>query len=125
MAEELELDPDGGYAGNIAEAVHGIAEAASQKVLGDHEWNEKYVERWINEICEENMAQLLKLDLPYKWMVTVSILQKYPKYMGLASSVSWENNSDGVETCIWPNMKRKETYAKSLIAITQIWAIRF
>ena len=63
------------------------------------------------------MKELVDLHLPYKWIVTATVLQKKDKNMALASSVSWENNSDGAETCIFPNLKKKDTYSMTVMSI--------
>ena len=94
-------------------------------MLTGQEWDEKKVEGWVNGICEKAMEGLIVLGLPYKWTVTATVLQKFPKFMAVASSVSWENNSDGAETVLWPPIKRKDTWSMTVMAVVQIYAVRF
>ena len=118
-----ELDPDGGFSGPISEAVHKIAEDAAEATLSGQDWDEKKVEVWVDSIAETCMGGLVGLGLPYKWTVTVTVLQKYPKTMSVASSVSWANASDGAETVLWPPIKRKDTWAMTVMAVVQVFAV--
>ena len=89
------------------------------------EWDEKKVEGWVDALTEKTMGSLIELNLPYKWTVTATVVQKYPKFMAVASSVSWENAADGAETILWPPPKRKDCWSMTVMCVLQIYAVQF
>lgn len=124
MANIEEIDEDAGFSG-AQEAIKGCLENAAEAVLNEQEWDEKKVPGWVNEICERTMENLLKLNLPYKYLITCMVHQKYQQAFGTASSVIWENNVDGTETVHWPNLRSKDKATMTVMSTTTVFCVRF
>ena len=120
MAEEM--DDDLSFP---SEEIKIILEQVIESVLETAEWDEKKVPAWINEIVEKSMKQIIELKYPYKFIVTCMLLQKTDKPLMSSFSVSWENNMDGIEQHIYPPVRQKDGYTRTIECFTAVMAVKF
>ena len=94
MAEEVDqLEDDNSFPNEDIEIK--ITEVA-EEVLKDAMWDEQKVPQWINQINEKLMQQLMTLNKPYKYVITVVMQQKTGAQISGAVSCYYENTTDGV-----------------------------
>lgn len=48
---------------------------AIESTLTNVQYDEKMVPHWINEICEKTMKELVKAGKPYKYVITVMLME--------------------------------------------------
>ncbi len=87
----------------VVEDVETVIKSAIGSVLNDTLYNPKKVNDWSNNIIAGALKSLQSLNRPYKYTITVIIMQK--NGAGLVSSVStfWDVQSDGLCKVMWEN----------------------
>ena len=89
-------------------------------------WDEKMVPQWINQINEKLMQQLMTLNKPYKYIVTVVMQQKAQATISGAISCYYENTTDGVVAAVFPPQARqKDSSQKTLQSLITVFATKF
>lgn len=63
------------------------------------------VPHWINEITEKAMKELIELEKPYKFIVTVMLMENRGAGHYTTYSCLWENYIDGIGNKLWPAMR--------------------
>ena len=109
-------------AGDIENLVNETAE----DVLKDAIWDEKEVPHWINKICEDVTEKLVRMQRPYKFIVTCLMQQKVLQSVCHSSySCLYENATDGVQVVLYPPPSRKETSTKTVGCLITVFSTRF
>ena len=104
MAEEADnLEDDNTFPSEDIEIKIG---EVAEDVLKDAMWDEHKVPMWINQINEKLMFQLMSLNKPYKYVVTVVMQQKTGAQISGAVSCYYENTTDGVIAQTYPPSSR-------------------
>mmetsp|Transcript_101042 Transcript_101042/g.261674 ORF Transcript_101042/g.261674 Transcript_101042/m.261674 type:complete len:111 (-) Transcript_101042:34-366(-) len=87
----------------VSEQVNDIVKNAVTKTLGASPYNKERVNAWTNQIIDDTLKELTKLDKPFKYVVTSVIMQKSgsPLHTGLA--LYWDTKTDGV-SCVQVGM---------------------
>ena len=83
------------------------------------------VPTWINIICERIMKDLVELKRPYKYIVNCMLVQKTDKPLFSTFSVHWENNTDGIDNLIYPPIRNKDSYSKTIQCLASVMAVKF
>ena len=98
----------------------------AEEVLKDAMWDEHKVPMWINMINEKLMFQLMSLNKPYKYVVTVVMQQKTGAQISGAVACFYENTTDGVSAQTYPPQSRaKDVGQKTLQSLITVFATRF
>ena len=99
---------------------------AIESTLETAQWDEDKVPHWINEICEKTMKSLGELKFsPYKFIVTVMLVQKTDKALFNCFSTLYENNCDGIETVMYPPPRNKDSFSKTIQCYGAVMAVRY
>ena len=120
MADEI--DDDAGWPN---EEINQAVTSTIELILSDAKWDEKMVPTWINEIVEKSMKALVDMKLPYKFIVTCMLIQKTEKPICSSFSVNWENNNDGIENIIYPPLRQKDSYDKTIACLATVMGVKF
>ncbi len=124
MAEEADqLEDDNSFP---SEDIEQKIQEVADDVLKDAMWDEQKVPMWINLINEKLMLQLMSLNKPYKYVVTVVMQQKTGAQISGAVSCFYENTTDGVQALVYPQQSRtKESGQKTLQSLITVFATKF
>jgi len=80
-----------------------IAKEQIERVLGTNNYQHVQVNHWTAAIIEQTIAQLTKLNKPYKYIVTCAIMQKTGAGFHMANANYWDNTTDVSATVRWEN----------------------
>lgn len=85
------------------EDVETVVKSAIGVVLNNAMYNPNKVENWSNSIIDTTLKGLQSLNRPYKYAVSVIIMQK--NGAGLISTISsyWDTTKDGYCKVTWEN----------------------
>jgi len=80
----------------VSEQVNEIVKIAITKTLGSSAYSKDKVNAWCAQIIDDCLKELAKLNKPFKYVVTCTIMQKNgaPMHTGLA--LFWDTKTDGV-----------------------------
>ncbi|XP_026497601.1 dynein light chain Tctex-type [Vanessa tameamea] len=87
----------------IVDDVSKIIKEAIENSIGGTAYQHNKVNQWTSAVVESCLCQLTKLQKPYKYVVTCTIMQKNGAGLHTASSCFWDNNTDGSCTVRWEN----------------------
>mmetsp|Transcript_14759 Transcript_14759/g.37890 ORF Transcript_14759/g.37890 Transcript_14759/m.37890 type:complete len:80 (+) Transcript_14759:41-280(+) len=73
------------------------------------------VDGWTANIVEQTLKKLSALGKPFKYIVSVVILQKTGTGLHTASSCFWDNQTDGSCTVRWEN--------KTMYVVTSVFGL--
>ena len=79
-----------------SEDLERISLESIEGVLKEAVFDDRKVDQWINEICEETMRKLSESTKPYKYIITCTITQKTNAGLHVTSSLLWENSLDSI-----------------------------
>ena len=80
-----------------------VIKSAIGSVLTDAEWKGSKVEDQSNSIIAATLKGLQSLNRPYKYAVTVILMQKVGAGLVSAASTFWDATSDGLCKVCWEN----------------------
>ena len=120
MADEIDED-----AGWPSEEINQLVTSQVELILADAMWDPKMVPQWVDEIVEKCMKALVNMKLPYKFIVTCMLVQKTDKPLYSSFSVNWENNNDGIENVIYPPLRQKDSYSKTIACLCTVMGVKF
>ena len=85
------------------EDVETVVKSAIESVLSEAMYNPKKENDWSNSIIASSLKGLQSLNRPFKYVITIIIMQKNGS--GLISSVStyWDATKDGLCKVTWEN----------------------
>nr|CAH8822992.1 unnamed protein product [Trichobilharzia regenti] len=72
-------------------------------VIGNAEYTSNMVKKWTGIITEQSIAQLARLNRPFKYMVSCVLMQKNGAGLQAASACYWDASTDGYYTLKWEN----------------------
>ncbi|XP_078514386.1 dynein light chain Tctex-type 3 [Lissotriton helveticus] len=72
-------------------------------ILGEVDYDQGEVNRWMASVVEQSLARLVKLGKAYKYIVSCTVMQKCGSGLHTASSCFWDNSTDGNCTVRWEN----------------------
>jgi hypothetical protein len=90
------------------EKVDPIVNAALDNVLTGKVYAEAEVDGWVNAICEETIAALAELDIPFKFIVNVVLMQSTGAGVNAALAEFCDGAVDGTCVTRWPQEKNKD-----------------
>ena len=59
--------------------------------------------QWTSQLVESCLKRLTALNKPFKYVVTLAIMQKNGAGLHTAASCYWDNTTDGSRTVRWEN----------------------
>ena len=90
------------------EKVDPLVMAALDTVLTGKVYSEAEVDGWVNAICEETIAGLAELDIPFKFIVNAVLMQSTGAGVNAALSEFCDGAVDGTCVTRWPQEKNKD-----------------
>ncbi|XP_026272285.1 dynein light chain Tctex-type 1-like [Frankliniella occidentalis] len=95
-----ELDDDQRFSN---EEVSSIVHECVDNAIGENSFSNEMASIWSSTIASACIANLNKLNKPYKYTMTCSIMQKNGAGVHSASSCYWDNSNDAVCSVQWEN----------------------
>ncbi|CAE7364755.1 Dynlt1 [Symbiodinium pilosum] len=83
----------------VSEQVNEIVKNAITKTLGGSQYSKERVTSWTNQIIDECLKELAKLNKPFKYVVTCIIMQKSGAPLHTALTLHWDTKTDGT-SCV-------------------------
>lgn len=90
------------------EKIDPLVMAALDNVLTGKLYSEAEVDGWVHAICEEVIAALAELDVPYKFIVNAVLMQSTGAGVNAALSEFCDGAVDGTCVTRWPQEKNKD-----------------
>ncbi|XP_063233828.1 dynein light chain Tctex-type 1 isoform X2 [Bacillus rossius redtenbacheri] len=87
----------------VVDEVSTIIKEAVETTIGGNVYNVAKVNQWTSSVVETCLGALTKLQKPFKYIVTCTIMQKNGAGLHSASSCFWDNSTDGSCTVRWEN----------------------
>jgi len=87
----------------VVDEVSNIIKEAVESAIGGNAYAHNKVNQWTSNVVEQCLNQLTKLQKPFKYIVTCTIMQKNGAGLHTASSCFWDNTTDGSCTVRWEN----------------------
>lgn len=97
------MDFDDGSRDFSAEDVETIVKSNIAVVLNDAMYNGQKTNDWSNSIIDSTLKGLQSLNRPFKYIVTVVIMQKNGAGMVSSASTYWDATKDGLCKVKWEN----------------------
>ncbi|XP_046668962.1 dynein light chain Tctex-type 1 [Homalodisca vitripennis] len=87
----------------VVDEVSNIIKDAIEETIGGNTYQQSKVNQWTSSVVDACLAALTKLQKPFKYIVTCTIMQKNGAGLHTASSCYWDNTTDGSCTVRWEN----------------------
>ncbi|XP_065224708.1 dynein light chain Tctex-type 1 [Planococcus citri] len=87
----------------VVDEVSSIIKQSIEDAIGGNTYQQNKVNMWTTQVVESCLQALTKLNKPFKYIVTSTIMQKNGAGLHSASSCYWDNNTDGSCTVRWEN----------------------
>lgn len=87
----------------VVDDVSKIIKESIEVSIGGNTYSHQKVNNWTSSVVENVLGALCKLNKPYKYIVTCTIMQKNGAGLHTASSCYWDNATDGSCTVRWEN----------------------
>nr|CAD7199481.1 unnamed protein product [Timema douglasi]CAD7257801.1 unnamed protein product [Timema shepardi]CAD7425615.1 unnamed protein product [Timema monikensis]CAD7452307.1 unnamed protein product [Timema tahoe]CAD7575070.1 unnamed protein product [Timema californicum]CAD7590783.1 unnamed protein product [Timema genevievae] len=87
----------------VVDEVSTIIKEAIETSIGGNGYQHNKVNQWTSSVVEACLGALTKLQKPFKYIVTCTIMQKNGAGLHTASSCFWDNSTDGSCTVRWEN----------------------
>ncbi|XP_069696313.1 dynein light chain Tctex-type 1 [Periplaneta americana] len=87
----------------VVDEVSTIIKEAIENSIGGNAYQHNKVNQWTSSVVEACLGALTKLQKPFKYIVTCTIMQKNGAGLHTASSCFWDNSTDGSCTVRWEN----------------------
>lgn len=92
----------------VQEEVSLVIKESVESTIGVNTYQHNKVSQWSSNIVEQCLKRLTALGKPFKYVVSVVILQKTGAGLHTASSCYWDNQTDG--SCTWRLDNNKSMY---------------
>uniref|UniRef100_A0A8D8LKL8 Dynein light chain Tctex-type 1 n=1 Tax=Cacopsylla melanoneura TaxID=428564 RepID=A0A8D8LKL8_9HEMI len=92
-----------------------IIKEAIEDCIGGNTYNSAKVSTYVSQVVETIMANLIKLEKPFKYVVNGTVMQKLGAGLHTSSSCLWDDNTDGSCTVRWEN--------KTMYCIVSVYAL--
>eukprot|EP00906_Rhabdomonas_costata_P001974 RCo003118 len=86
-SEEITLNSD---------KIHEIIDESMKTTLNSVQWNGKKVDQWTSNIIEHCLKRLAEMKKPFKYIVTVILMQKTGAGFHSSYCAYWDNSADGM-----------------------------
>merc|ERR1712224_1092074 len=83
----------------VVDEVSMIIKESVENSIGVNAYQHNKVNGWTSSIVEQSLKKLTGLGKPFKYIVSVVILQKTGAGLHTASSCYWDNTTDGAVQC--------------------------
>ncbi|KAG8229070.1 hypothetical protein J437_LFUL005704 [Ladona fulva] len=83
--------------------VSNIIKEVIENTIGANTYQNSKVNQWTSTVVESCLSSLNKMQKPFKYVVTCTIMQKNGAGLHSASSCYWDDKSDGTCTVRWEN----------------------
>ena len=80
----------------VTEQVQEIVKHAISGTLGQSVYSKKMVSGWCGGIADGCLKELAKLNKPFKYVVSVVIMQKNGSPLHTAATAFWDTKTDGL-----------------------------
>ena len=87
----------------VVDDISTVVSSAIGSVLGNASFISDKTKDWSNSIIQSSLKGLQSLNRPYKYCLTVTIMQKNGAGLVSAASVYWDPSKDGVCKVSWEN----------------------
>jgi dynein light chain Tctex-type 1 len=87
----------------VVDEVSTVIKESVETTIGVNTYQHQKVSQWSSNIVEQCLKRLTGLGKPFKYVVSVVILQKKGAGLHTASSCYWDNSTDGSCTVRWEN----------------------
>lgn len=87
----------------VLEDVETVVKSAIGVVLNNVNYNADKVNDWSNNIIASALKGLQSLNRPYKYCITVTLMQKNGAGLVSAASTFWDPTKDGLCKVTWEN----------------------
>ena len=87
----------------IVEDVETVVKSAIGSVLNQVEYDPQKVNDWSNSVLASALKGLQSLNRPYKYCITVTLMQKNGAGLVSAASTYWDPTKDGLCKVAWEN----------------------
>ena len=87
----------------IVEDIESTIKSAIGTTLADSTYNFSKVNDWSNNVIAAALKGLQSLNRPFKYILTVIIMQKNGAGLTSVASTYWDTNKDGVCKVLWEN----------------------
>jgi len=87
----------------VVDEVSAVIKEAIESVIGGNTYQHGKVNLWSSAIMDTCLQSLVKLQKPFKYIVTCVVVQKNGAGFHTASSCFWDNTTDGSCTVRWEN----------------------
>lgn len=112
MAEDYENAEENTF---VVDEVSMIIKESVENAIGVNMYQHNKVNQWTSNIVEQCLKRLTALNKPFKYVVSVVMLQKTGAGLHTASSCYWDNSTDGSCTVRWEN--------KTMYAIVSVFGL--
>merc|ERR1711998_461361 len=100
--------------------VEGIVLKHAENTIETVPYEESKVPQWIATITERVMEDLVNLNKPFKYIVSVVIMEQTGGGINTANSAYWDSVRDGCKIVPWPPDKKKN---ESITCITSVYGL--
>ncbi|EFX80005.1 dynein light chain Tctex-type 1-like [Daphnia pulex] len=87
----------------VVDEVSAAIKEAIESVIGGNTYLHNKVNQWSSSIMDCCLQSLVKLQKPFKYIVTCVVVQKNGAGVHTSSSCFWDNSTDGSCTVRWEN----------------------
>merc|ERR1712070_963136 len=99
------------------ERVEGIILKHAENTIGTTPYDDNIVQHWIATITEKVTEDLVGLNKPFKYVVSVVIMEQTGGGINTANSAYWDSVRDGCKIVVWPPDKKKNESITCLITV--------
>mmetsp|Transcript_41576 Transcript_41576/g.50427 ORF Transcript_41576/g.50427 Transcript_41576/m.50427 type:complete len:118 (-) Transcript_41576:491-844(-) len=85
------------------EEVDTVIREAVESTIGTSAFQHNKINAWTSNVVEGALKRLASLQKPFKYVVTVALVQKSGGGVHTASTSLWDSNTDGKMTLCWEN----------------------
>ncbi|XP_067135437.1 dynein light chain Tctex-type 1-like [Centruroides vittatus] len=80
-----------------------VIKDAIETVIGNNIYQQNMIDQWMNNIHENILGQLIKLNKPLKYIVITVVVQRTGSGLHTTGSCYWDETTDGCCMVIWEN----------------------
>mmetsp|Transcript_196 Transcript_196/g.379 ORF Transcript_196/g.379 Transcript_196/m.379 type:complete len:122 (+) Transcript_196:108-473(+) len=87
----------------VSEEVIQVIKSCIESTLSNTVYDKKKLNGWCNRVVEGCIKGVLKMDKPFKYVVTCILMQKNGAGLTTTATCYWDQQTDGVCTIPWEN----------------------
>merc|ERR1711998_332033 len=81
-----------------SDAVTAVLKRVCEEKFRGVEYDQRQVNDWANDVTQSSLEELQQMGRPFKYIVNAVILQKSNAGINIATSVFWQQDTDGSAT---------------------------